>query len=85
MAETTNKAAKNPMEIMESFYAPKISGEDSHIFVGLNGKSWLIPRGKTVQIPKPVADILRQQQDYQQIASEYAETAHKMMDVIQGI
>lgn len=78
MAET-KAITKNPMEIMETVFVPKIPGEADTVFVGLNGRSWTFPRGKSVQVPKPVADILRQQQEYQTAAEEYSEMLQKRM------
>jgi hypothetical protein len=78
MAET-KAVAKNPMEIMETVFAPKIPGEEGYVYVGLNGRSWQIPRGKSMQVPKPVADILRRQQECQQAAEEYRELLRKRM------
>ena len=34
-------------------------GEPQSLFVGLNHKNYLIPRGKTVTVPLPVWEIIR--------------------------
>ena len=31
------------------------------LFVGINGRTWMIPRGKEVELPKYVADFVEQQ------------------------
>ena len=84
----TNKqpveAPVNEMEIMESVYIPKAAGEDSHVFVGLNGKAWNIPRGKRWDVPKPVADILRASEEAKGKADEYAEAERKKKDTVFG-
>ena len=35
------------------------TGEPQSLFVGLNQKNYLIPRGKTVTLPLPVWEIIR--------------------------
>ena len=55
-------ANTNPMKEMVDIFIPIVSGEDNTVFVGLNGKAWQIPRGKKVQVPKPVADIYERAQ-----------------------
>lgn len=40
-----------------SLFIERIPGdEDPQVMIGLNGKNYLIPKGKTVQVPKAVAD-----------------------------
>lgn len=40
--------------------------DNKAVFVGLNGKNYLIPRGKEVEVPKGVAEILDMQERYQE-------------------
>ena len=67
-----------------SVYVPKISGEDPTLFVGLNGQSWSIPRGKRVEVPADVARIIEEAERNAQIADEYSDGKRKEMDVIHG-
>lgn len=71
-------------ENMVSVYVPKISGEDPTLFVGLNGKSWSIPRGKRVEVPADVARIIEEAERNAQIADEFSDVKRKEMDVIHG-
>ena len=49
----------NPMEDMIAVTLPRATGnEENFKIVALNGKVWKIMRGVTVQIPRPVYDIL---------------------------
>ena len=52
----------NPMKEMVEIFAPLVSGEENSIFVGINGKGWTVPRGKKVQVPKPVAELIERSQ-----------------------
>lgn len=69
---------------MVSVYIPKIPGEYPTHFVGLNGKSWNIPRGKRVEVPVDVARIVEDSEKNAQIADEFSEEKRKDMDVIHG-
>lgn len=49
----------NPMEDMIAVTLPRATGnEQNFIIVALNGKVWKIMKGVTVQVPRPVYDIL---------------------------
>lgn len=69
-------ANTNPMKQMVSLHIPKASGEDRTVPIGLNGKCWNIPRGVTVEVPKPVADIYYTAQENANNADKYSESKH---------
>lgn len=75
---------KDPMQEMVSLHIPKASGEDRSVFIGLNGKAWNIPRGVTVQVPKPVADIYYTSQEAVAEKDKYSEEKQKDMLVVHG-
>ncbi len=78
--DTTIKAPADPMKDMVSVYLPRATGkEQNFVFVGLNGKGYKIQRGRSVMVPRPVANILweserrrRVQEDYDREAQEKA-------------
>ena len=40
-----------------SLLIPRLPGDgDANVFVGINGKNYIIPKGKTVQVPNEVAE-----------------------------
>ena len=82
--KTAEEKTVNPMEIMESVLVPKVSGEDDTLFVSLNGRTYLIPRGKRVEVPKPVADIIHASEDARANADEYAEAEQAKMNTVMG-
>lgn len=44
-------------EELVSLRIDRVPGDDDpHVFVGLNGKNYLIPKGKRVEVPKAVAE-----------------------------
>lgn len=81
---TVNVEPVDPMKEIETVFIPKSSGEDSVVFVGLNGKSYLIPRGKRVDVPKPVAQIVYEAQRNQQAAEAYQEAEKEKMNIVFG-
>ena len=62
--EKKTEAAKpekpyDPMKDMISVTLPRATGrEENFVFVALNGKGYKILRGQTVNMPRPVYDIL---------------------------
>lgn len=81
---TTKTEAKPVNKEMVSVFIPKMSGEDQMFFVGLNGKNWNIPRGKSVQVPKAVANIVEQHNRAQETLDKYREERQKLMHQVQG-
>ena len=75
---------KNPMNEMVSLHIPKQSGEDRSVFIGLNGKGWNIPRGVTVEVPKPVAEVYYSAMANASAADKYSEEKQRDMAVIHG-
>lgn len=69
---------------MVSVFIPKISGEDQMFFVGLNGRNWIIPRGKTVEVPKSVANIVNMHNRMVEHKDEYSDEHKKLMHQVQG-
>ena len=50
----------DPMQERETMYVPRLPvGEQQNIYVNINGKGFNIPRGKNVDMPRPVADIIK--------------------------
>lgn len=62
-----------------SIFVPKVAGEDPILWVGLNGESWSIPRGKRTEVPADVAEIVYQKERNMQIADDFA--AEKQRDL----
>lgn len=52
---------------------PRIPGEKDQpdLVVSVNGKNYVIQRGKTVTVPKNVADVIRTSLKQAQIAEDY--------------
>ena len=50
---------------------PLTRTEKDDVWVGLNGKSYLIKRGVTVEVPAGVAEILQHREEALAVAMEY--------------
>ena len=75
---------KDPMQEKVSLHIPKMSGEDRSVFIGLNGKGWSIPRGVTVEVPKPVAEIYWAAQANADAAEQYADATQRESKDVHG-
>ena len=80
MAETENKttqAAENtapkkaakPKKV--KIKLPLTRTEKDDVFVGLNGKTYLIKRGTTVEVPEGVAKVLERREKMLSLAMEF--------------
>ena len=47
--------------------------------MSLNGRTYLIPKNQPVEVPKPVAEIIRNSQKAQAAADAFVEEAQKVM------
>lgn len=74
----------DPMQEKVSVHIPRASGEDQNLVVGLNGKLWIIPRGKTSEVPKPVYDIIKQSERNADIAHGYSDNQQEIAKKVQG-
>ncbi len=70
----------NPMDEKEVVFIPKVSGEDENVWVGLNGKSWSIPRGKKTEVPRPVAEILYQSERAKEEQEKYIKQQQELLN-----
>jgi hypothetical protein len=61
------KDAKNTVKIR----IPITKTEKDDVFVGVNGKTYLIKRGVEVEVPKVVADILAHKEKMLEVAMEF--------------
>ena len=65
--------ARIQSSMVQVFLAPGQKGDNSSVFVGLNGKGYTVPRGRPVMVPWPVFEILRRSAD----AKVYTEALEK--------
>lgn len=82
MDETVKKTA-SPFEVMKTIVLPRATaGEEKSVYVGVNGRTWQVPRGKPVEVPEPVYDrlmiMLKAQAADDDFRAEVEEDARKM-------
>lgn len=71
MAETKEKTQKTAKPKKVKIKLPLTRIEKDDVYVGLNGKSYLIKRGVEVEVPWGVAKILERREKMLSIAMEY--------------
>ena len=73
MAETKETKQTVKKEEKVTLKLPLTRSETEDVWVGLNGKSYLIKRGVNVEVPVGVAEILQHQEEMINLAMEYEE------------
>lgn len=84
MSEKTNqeKTESNKQTVMDPFAEtvkiklPLIRGQGD-VHVGVNGRFWQIQRGVSVDVPKPVYEVLQHQEEMELVAQAYEEELAK--------
>ena len=73
--ETQEPEIKDPMQEMVTIKIPKdpVDKWNDSLFVGLNGRRYLIQRGKFVEVPRPVAEIIQHCEEQAEIADAFIE------------
>lgn len=59
---------------------PLTRSEKDDVFVGVNGKTYLIKRGEAVEVPESVAEVLQHREDMLGAAMEYEAQAAAPME-----
>jgi len=65
-AKNTNTAKEATVKIK----LPRVKGEDA-VFVSVNQRTWLVKRGVEVEVPTCVEEVLRHQEEMQDLADEF--------------
>ena len=60
---------KDPFQELVRFKLPIIKGEREDVLVGVNGKFWQIKRGEYVDLPRPVFEVLENQEKMEKQAA----------------
>lgn len=55
---------------------PLTRTEKDDVFVGVNGRTWLIKRGETVEVPDYVAEVLQHKEEMLEEAMAFEEKAN---------
>lgn len=71
-AKKNQKKAKDPFSETVKIKLPLIRGQGD-VHVGVNGRFWQIQRGVSVDVPKPVYEVLQHQEEMELQAQAYEE------------
>lgn len=73
-AETEVQAAETPNDGMVNIFLMRDSDKyKGDVFVQVNGRSYIVKRGRNVQVPKEVAEVLQNSQEQDTKAAEFIE------------
>lgn len=78
---STEKKTTAPVEEKEKLVKirlPLTRDQNADVFVGVNGRTWLIKRGVTVEVPEVVAQVIEQSEEMR--AKAYAHQAANRTD-----
>lgn len=71
MAEKKNEMQQDAMEKKTVIRLPLDRENKEDVFVGINGRTWLIKRGVSVEVPEAVALVLEQSERMLQEAMDF--------------
>lgn len=72
------------MEKTVKIKLPLTRNEKEDVFVGVNGNTWLIARGKEVEVPWFVAKVLERQEKVLNQALQFEAAAAKPLERLDG-
>ena len=73
----TIEDAYDPMELV-TVRIPRLKDDNSDVYVSVNDHTWLIQRGKEVEIPRCAAEVLEHSDDMEEEAYKYSKAAQKI-------
>lgn len=78
MAAANNATVtKEVKEKLVKVRIPKTKENQDDVFVSVNNRTWLIQRGKEVEVPECVAEVLLHEQEMLETAMAFEEEASK--------
>ena len=75
--KTTTKATETEKEKLVKIRIPRGRDNQDDVFVGVNGRTWLIKRGVEVEVPKCVAEVIRNAEEAEEAAYAYEDSVKK--------
>lgn len=74
--EKTMEQAYDPWQDMRRVYIPKRSrGEQNTLEVGVNDKTYFVPKDQWVEVPEPVWEVITEMQNRQKIMEDEAKAS----------
>ena len=78
MAEATKTANKETAkEKLVKIRIPRGRENQDDVFVGVNGRTWLIKRGVEVEVPECVAEVIRNAEEAEEAAYAFNDSVKK--------
>jgi hypothetical protein len=78
MAEAAKTATKaTETEKLIKIRIPRSRDNQDDVFVGVNGRTWLIKRGVEVEVPECVAEVIRNAEEAEEAAYAFNDSVKK--------
>lgn len=82
MAKTQENAPYDPWKDMRQVYVPKMSrGEQDTLQVGVNDKTYFIPKEKFTEVPAPVWEVIMEMLDNRKRMEDEAKKASGIREI----
>lgn len=75
--KTATKATETEKEKLVKIRIPRGRDNQDDVFVGVNGRTWLIKRGVEVEVPECVAEVIRNSEEAEEAFYAYADSVKK--------
>ena len=70
----------DPFKKLVKIKLPRVKGQRDDVMVGINGKFWQIKRGVNVDVPRPVYEVLQNQEEMELQAAQLEEQLEEQAD-----
>ena len=70
----------DPFKELVKIKLPRVKGQRYDVMVGINGKFWQIKRGVYVNVPRPVYEVLQNQEEMELQAAQLEEQLEAQAD-----
>ena len=75
--KTANKATETAKEKLVKIRIPRARDNQDDVFVGVNGRTWLIKRGVEVEVPECVAEVIRNSEEAAEASYAFSDSVKK--------
>lgn len=75
--KTANKATETAKEKLVKIRIPRARDNQDDVFVGVNGRTWLIKRGVEVEVPECVAEVIRNSEEAAEASYAFNDSVKK--------
>jgi hypothetical protein len=75
--KNATKATEPAKEKVVTIRIPRSRDNQDDVFVGVNGRTWLIKRGVEVEVPECVAEVIRNSEEAAEASYAFSDSVKK--------